>query len=47
METDDAVEILHTIGREKRELILDALDEDIKKEIRSSHPLTRTRSAAG
>ncbi len=34
METDDAVEILHTIGREKRELILDALDEDIKKEIR-------------
>ena len=34
LETDAAVEILHTVGREKRELILDALDEDIKKEIR-------------
>lgn len=33
LETDAAVEILHTVGKEKRELIIDALDEDIRKEI--------------
>ena len=27
------MEILHTVGKEKRELIIDALDEDIRKEI--------------
>ena len=28
LETDAAVEILHTVGKEKRELIIDAFDED-------------------
>ena len=31
LETDAAVEILRTIGKEKRKLIIDALEEDIKK----------------
>ena len=33
LETDAAVEILHTVGKEKREPIIDALNEDIRKEI--------------
>lgn len=33
LETDAAVGILHTVGKEKRALIIDALDEDIRKEI--------------
>ena len=33
LETDAAVEILHTVEKEKRELMIDALDEDIRKEI--------------
>lgn len=33
LETDAAVGILHTVRKEKRALIIDALDEDIRKEI--------------
>ena len=34
METDSAVDVLHEIPKEKRDLILDALDPEVKRQIR-------------